>query len=90
MNLRNGLKNIFNSVAGSLPVIGPHAGIEADLLLAGKKPLGWVIVEPDDATFQDPFDQAEHEGRKKLDEAVRQGKLKSMDVIVHRGRPPPL
>jgi hypothetical protein len=83
MGLKKGLKNAFNAVAGNLPVIGPHAGIEAELLLAGKKPLGWTSVDPDNMVFNDPQMQAEHEGRKKLDEAVRQGKLVSADVVVH-------
>jgi len=88
MNIKNSLKNIFNNVVGNLAVIGPHFGIEAELLLAGKKPLGWLGsgVYPDELVFDDPALQAEHEGRKKLDEAVRQGKLKSMDIIVHKAR----
>jgi len=39
------LKKIFNAAASHLPVIGPHAGIEADLLLAGLKPVGMLPVK---------------------------------------------
>lgn len=78
------LKNLFNSLAGQLPVIGPHANIEARLLLAGKKPLGWVLVEPDELVFDNPSAQAEHEARKGLDEAVRAGKIIAEDVLVYR------
>lgn len=59
MGLRSGLTNTFNSVVGRLPVIGPHAGIEAELMLAGKKPLTWIMVYPDNAQLSDPDQQKE-------------------------------
>ncbi len=89
MGLRRGLKNVFNSVAGSFPVIGPHDGIEAELMLAGKKPLTWSPVIPAEA--YEGLTPKMLEGTlagdfMKLEEGVRQGKLKSMDVVVHRYR----
>lgn len=64
----------------AFPVVGPHADIEAELMLAGGKPLMWMPVAPDDAVFDDPYLQREHEGRKRLDKAVEDGKLISIDV----------
>ena len=102
------LKSRFaKAVLAQLPVIGPHADIEAELLLAGIKPIGWVSVYRDDYYPQErDFDFAsldadkkkklseglkktrhEIDMRRKLDEEVTKGNLKSVDVH-YPGRDP--
>lgn len=68
------------SFLSAFPVIGPHADIEMELMLAGKKPITWTFVAPDDATCDDIRMQKAHRDRKLLDRAVTQGKLISVDV----------
>lgn len=90
------LRNIFNSVVGQLPVIGPTDNhLEAELMLAGKKPLSWIVV-PDphaDLSGYQPWARADYERRmeyiRRLDQAVAEGRLKSVDVIADRGRRDP-
>jgi len=93
MSIKTGLKNIFNSVVGNLAVIGPYDDdLTVEALLAGRKPLAWLYVPSasEDSYKNDPERRAEylHECRniQRLDEAVKQGKLKSTDVVVHRCR----
>lgn len=74
------MQSIKSRFLASFPVIGPHADIEADLMLAGKKPITWVFVAPDEAKFDDPRMQRQHEGRKRLDRAVEEGRLIAIDV----------
>tara|TARA_R110002124_G_scaffold73157_11_gene196239 strand:- start:1580 stop:2236 length:657 start_codon:yes stop_codon:yes gene_type:complete len=74
------IQSIKSRFLASFPVIGPHADIEADLMLAGKKPITWVFVAPDEARFDDPRMQRQHEGRKRLDKAVEEGRLIAIDV----------
>jgi hypothetical protein len=62
------------------PVVGPHADIEAELMLVGKKPITWSLVVPDDVTFKAWRTQKEHQDRKLLDQAVAEGKLIAVDV----------
>ena len=64
------------------PVIGPYTDIEADLMLAGKKPLTWTLVVPEDCLHEGIGTLIEHEGRKRLDKAVEEGRLISRDVEV--------
>jgi hypothetical protein len=82
------LKKLKQKFLAAMPVIGPHAHIEAELMLAGKKPLTWVIAAPDETVYQDPYMQKDHEGRKLLDQAVREGKLIAKDVEFHRPNEP--
>ena len=49
-------------------------------VIARKKPLTWVFVVPDEAKFDDPRMQRQHEGRKRLDKAVEEGRLIAIDV----------
>ncbi len=87
MDIKKSLKNIFNSVVGGLPVIDPHGGLEADLMLAGKKPLTYFPAWPDNRPpppHSNQYAFGIYEATRKLDEAVRQGKLKSVDVSVTR------
>lgn len=74
------LKSLKEKFLSALPVIGPHADIEADLMLAGKKPLMWTFVAPDEMHFDDPRMQKQHEDRKRLDQAVKEGKLIALDI----------
>ena len=60
----------------TFPVVGPHTHIESDLMLAGKKPLTWVYVARDDEP-----ETIESRGRKRLDEAVTDGRLLAVDVV---------
>jgi len=69
----------------TLPVIGPHANIEADLMLAGLKPLTWFPAYPDEELKAGTLILNEglktwHYARKKLDKAVENGTLLSMDI----------
>lgn len=78
MKKRGVLSSIFNRVVGQLPVIGPHADIEGELLLAGKKPLGWIAVLPPSA---DPdLCRQELDVQRRLGHAVAEGKLIAADV----------
>lgn len=82
-----GLRGIFGFFAAKLPVIGPHADIEADLMLAGTKPLTWLNVterEPCKITDEDIQRAAEeqkgHKLRQVLDKDVAAGKFISADL----------
>lgn len=82
------LRSAFNAVAQHLPVIGPHHTIEAELMLGGLKPLTWVPVYDDSLTFEGhPDARREHEGRKKMDDAVTRGQLSSVDVAIRPEHP---
>ncbi|WP_421896394.1 hypothetical protein [Marinoscillum sp.] len=74
------LKSLKNKLLAAFPIIGPHADIEAEMMLAGKKPVTWMFVMPDDGKPRDIRIKLEQEGRKKLDQAVKEGKLVSIDV----------
>lgn len=67
-----------------LPVIGPHAGIEAELLLNGTKPLGWIDIVPDWADQEHPENKKKLALEKRLDAAVAEGRLSAIDVAVPR------
>jgi hypothetical protein len=67
----------------ALPVVGPHAGIEAQLLLGGVKPIGWLSSYSEDYVPKTEVERKEYEAYKKLDEAVAQGRLKRVDVVCH-------
>ncbi len=74
------LKSLRNKFLSQLPVVGPHADIEAELMLAGLKPITWTVVVPEDKHIEDLRIKIRHEGRKRLDEAVKEGKLIAIDV----------
>ena len=81
------LKRAFLSV---FPVIGPHADIEAELLLAGKKPVASFVVDDfDDEQLSNLSQRSlkKHLDRLRLDDAVEFGKLISKDVKVNAPRP---
>lgn len=83
MALRTALASAFNAVAAQMPVIGPHAGIEAALLLSGHKRLGWIHAFTDPEIIDRISGEArrEYDIQKELDDAVSAGKLKSVDVL---------
>ena len=74
------LRHAFKKVASQLPVIGPHAGIEGELMLAGKKPMTWMSVDDRTDVGNDEF-KHEQKMRRLLDKQVEAGKLVSVDVI---------
>jgi hypothetical protein len=73
------LSKIFDLV--SRPgIMGPHADVEADLLIAGIKPVGYLAVieeDPPDPLFEDITEQI-----KRLDEEVNKGNLLSTGFTV--------
>lgn len=73
-------KSLRRNFLAAFPVVGPHSDIETELMLAGKKPMTWTFVAPDDATFDDSRMQKAHRDRKLLDKAVAEGKLIAVDV----------
>jgi hypothetical protein len=81
------LKSLKQAFLAACPVIGPHAGIEVDLMLAGKKPLTWIPVFSDQANFADWRVMKMHEDRLRLDAAVEQGLLIAKDVTAFAGDP---
>lgn len=74
------LINLKRTLLAAFPVVGPHDAIEADLMLAGKKPLTWVDVYDDVSQILDRRLYHAHIGRLRLDEAVAQGRLLAADV----------
>lgn len=87
-----GLRGIFGFFASKLPVIGPHADIETELMLAGTKPLTWVSVEtqaPYAPTEKDikhaEEEQKAHLLRQKLDKDAAAGKCISADLELDIG-----
>lgn len=84
------LRKIFNAVAANLPVIGPHAGIEAELLLAGLKPLGMVMVmdrpENPAAILQDIETRGKYE-QKIFDDCLAADKDVAAGRLAHRRLP---
>lgn len=74
------LSFLKESFLAAMPVIGPHAHIESELMLAGEKPLTWIFVFPDTADFSHPEVKNIYKAQKKLDQAVLEGRLISQDV----------
>ena len=76
-------------VLSQFPVIGPHGTpqSEAELLLSGKKPLGWIPVVPDVVEPFYPENRRLLAMEAKLDEAVKEGRLKAVDVSITYDRP---
>lgn len=87
--LASGWQKAKVSLIAQLPVIGPHGGDvnEGELLLSGKKPLGWIPVVPDNADPFIPENQRRIAMEKKLAEAVKEGRLKSIEVVTRRTAP---
>ncbi len=97
-NLAQRVRNMFTSgwqrakvgVLSQFPVIGPHGSPmdEAELLLSGKKPLGWIgVVYPNSDPF-DPMTRRMLAAEVRLDQAVKEGRLKAVDVV-NKGKPIP-
>jgi hypothetical protein len=74
------IKSIKRSFLAAFPVVGPHANIEAELMLAGKKPITWAFVASDEVILRGLGAQKKQQGRKLLDRAVADGKLIAVDV----------
>lgn len=84
--------DLKNRVLGALPNIGTHGGIEADLLLAKRKPLGWMYVPrklDDNEKIEDfpPQFQKEVRDHERLQEAVQKGDLIAKDVVTREELP---
>lgn len=63
------------------PVIGPHAGIECELMLAGIKPVTWMPVLTANSAYRYTRGLLEEQRRRiLLDRAVEEGKLISRDI----------
>ena len=80
------LSKIANRVFGTLPVIGTHMGIEAELLVAGLKPLGWLHVPgtgslSDGTPVNEKFTEKAYADQMLLNEAIKSGRLIFRDVI---------
>lgn len=73
-------RSLKRSFLAAFPVIGPHADIEAELMLAGRKPLTWLNIVPDEFKDSSPRAKKMHRDIKLLDKAVAEGKLLSIDV----------
>ena len=73
-------RQIFNKIVAQLPVIGPHSGMEALLLAAGKKPVGALLLFKDRVNVNNPLCLAEHLQAQILDKLVEQEKLISTDI----------
>ncbi len=55
------------AILSQLPVVAPHADIEAELLLSGQKPIGFVSLYPDDyRPVESDFGLLDEEATKKL------------------------
>lgn len=81
MSITRSFKNAAQNALSRLPVIGPHADIEAELLLGGVKPLGWLNVWSLDgipAGYLPAIKQ--YLDVQKLDKAVHEERLISYDV----------
>jgi hypothetical protein len=74
----------LTKIWAQLPVIGPHAGIEAELLLNGTKPLGWIDIVPPWADPDHPPFVKARALEQRLDAAVAEGRLSAIDVAVPR------
>jgi len=70
------LSSLKRAILAAFPVVGPHTGIESDLMLSGQKPLTWIYANSSDKLPE----TIESRAQKRLDEAVSQGKLIAMDV----------
>ena len=80
------VSRLRRSFAHALPVNGPHANIECELLLAGKKPVGWFdIYSPQQIEDNKRSEKKikELHDQERLDQAVKDGKLKSADGYAH-------
>ncbi len=66
----------------AMPVIGPHSDIECELLLAGKKPVGWVTTNNPRMPRDGWSAKKSLRDVKILDEAVANGKLKSTKLPI--------
>lgn len=74
------LKSLKRKFLATLPVIGPHANIEAEMMLAGKKPITWMHAMKENEHTEDIRLKIEQRGRKLLDKAVESGQLIAIDV----------
>ncbi|GEM_PF-207686 len=73
-------KSLKREFLAAFPVIGPHVGIEAELMLAKKKDITWSPVFDGDTNFGDDRILKMHLDRKRMDQAVEEGALIAMDV----------
>jgi hypothetical protein len=83
--------DLKNRILGALPNIGTHGGIEAEMLLAKRKPLGWMYVPRvlPDVKIENlpPAFQKEIRDHERLGEAVKRGDLVSKDVVTRETLP---
>lgn len=78
------LSKLKRDFTACLPVIAPHADIEAELLLAGIKPIGFFVeIKPEHAS--DPQQAKRAIDIAKLDDSVLLGHLKKTSIKNHHG-----
>jgi hypothetical protein len=80
------MSKLIDKLLAQLPIIGPHAGIEAELLAAGRKPLGWIPVNDalTDQTYMSEAAIAKEEADViMLDDLVAKGQLISKDAEIY-------
>ncbi len=68
----------------AMPVIGPHAGIDAELMLAGKKPICILPVFEYNPNEEFIYKKRNYD-RLRLDKAVEEGQLVSTDRFIQGG-----
>jgi hypothetical protein len=74
------IRSLFKAIS-SFPIIAPHKGYEAELILAGVKPFGlFTVFDIDD--LSDPVEKRNRRGIKQMQEAVRLGKLFVVEIPV--------
>ena len=96
------LSKLKRNILAAFPVVGPHADIEAELMLSGKKPLTWLHIPYPDweipknvpiTSDNDWREVKEAHGTIELDKAVSKEKLISEDVAITKfpnlNEPPP-
>lgn len=74
------MKNLKQAFFKALPVIGPHNYIEAELLLAGIKPIGVFDVYSQQQRQTKPLFEKLALDQLKLDKAVKNGLLSSLAI----------
>lgn len=74
------ISKIKRDFLASLPVIGPHVSIEAELMLAGTKPITMYPIFECDTQTDNLSLLKEAQDLKKLNEAAANGQLRTLDT----------
>ncbi len=75
------LRKVF-ALIGSLGIVGPHSGHEAELLLSKKKPIGYLTVSTRPDELLSPDLKKEKGDLIRLDAAVSLGNLRKCIVVI--------